>query len=120
MTGSTPDVIDPHAETSSYAEDLEDIALGDDYALTANYVDMVVDAADRGDSDRLRELVHALRAEDVADLMGFLSADYREDIIPLLDAVLVHLPARTSTEQPHSLEEEDDEEGGTPVDWSPI
>ena len=80
MTGSTPDVIDPHAE------DLEDIALGDDYALTANYVDMVVDAADRGDTARLRALVHALRAEDVADLMGFLSADYREDIIPLLDA----------------------------------
>lgn len=79
MTGSTPDVIDPHAE------DLEDIALGDDYALTPTYVDMVVDAADRGDLDRLKVLVQALRAEDVADLMGFLSADYREEIIPLLD-----------------------------------
>lgn len=67
-------------------EDIEDLALGEDYALNADFVDMVIDAADRGDSARLRELIDALRPEDVADLMGFLSADYREDIIPLLDA----------------------------------
>jgi len=67
-------------------EDLEDLALGDDYALNPAYVDMVIDAADRGDAERLRELVGALRSEDVADLMGFLTADYREEIIPCLDS----------------------------------
>jgi magnesium transporter len=66
-------------------EDLEDLALGDDYALNPEYVEMVVDAADRGDDERLRELVAALRSEDVADLMGFLTADYREQVIPQLD-----------------------------------
>jgi magnesium transporter len=66
-------------------EDLEDLALGDDYALNPDYVDMVVDAADRGDTERLRELVHALEPADVADLMGFLSAGYREAVIPVLD-----------------------------------
>ncbi|HYE46894.1 MAG TPA: magnesium transporter [Caulobacter sp.] len=66
-------------------EDLEDLALGDDYALNPEYVEMVIDAADRGDDERLRELVGALRSEDVADLMGFLTADYREQVIPQLD-----------------------------------
>jgi magnesium transporter len=33
----------------------------------------------------LRELVHALDPADVADLMGFLSAAYREEVIPVLD-----------------------------------
>jgi len=36
-------------------EDLEDLALGDDYALNPAYVDMVIDAADRGDAERLRD-----------------------------------------------------------------
>jgi magnesium transporter len=75
-----------HPDAPVEPEDIEDIALGDDYALNAHFVDMVIDAADRGDTARLRELVHALRAEDIADLMGFLSADYREEIIPLLDS----------------------------------
>ncbi|HZZ36578.1 MAG TPA: magnesium transporter [Caulobacteraceae bacterium] len=66
------------------AQDLEDLALGEDYALNPEFVEMVVDAADRGDTGRLRELVGALHPADVADLMGFLSADYREEIIPLL------------------------------------
>ena len=69
----------------SVVEDLEDLALGDDYALNPEYVDMVVDAADRGDTERLRELVHALEPADVADLMGFLSSGYREAVIPVLD-----------------------------------
>ena len=64
------------------AEDLEDLALGEDYALNAEFVDMVVDAADRGDGARVSELMAALHPADVADLMGFLSADYREEIIP--------------------------------------
>jgi magnesium transporter len=65
-------------------EDIEDLALGDDYALNAAFVEMVVDAADRGDVARLRELTGALHPADVADLMGFLSADYREELIPLI------------------------------------
>jgi magnesium transporter len=64
------------------AADLEDLALDEDYALTANFVDMVIDAADRGDGRRLAELVTALRPADVADLMGFLTGDYRAEIVP--------------------------------------
>jgi flagellar motility protein MotE (MotC chaperone) len=76
------DTLFPKAATP---EELEDLALGDDYALNPEYVEMVVDAADSGDTKRLRELVGALEPADVADLMGFLSADYREEVIPLLD-----------------------------------
>lgn len=65
-------------------EDLEDLALRDDYALNPAYVEMVVDAADRSDTKRLRELIDALHPADVADLMGFLSSTYREELIPLL------------------------------------
>ena len=72
----------PKSETP---EELEDLALGEDYALNPEYVEMVIDAADSGDSKRLRELVGALEPADVADLMGFLTADYREQVIPLLD-----------------------------------
>jgi len=67
-------------------EDLEDLALGDDYALNPEYVEMVIDAADRNDEARLRELLGALHAADVADLMGFLTAEYREDVIKYLDS----------------------------------
>jgi magnesium transporter len=65
-------------------EDLEDLALRDDYALNPAYVEMVVDAADRSDTKRLRELIDALHPADIADLMGFLSPAYREELIPLL------------------------------------
>jgi len=67
------------------AEDLEDLALRDDYALNPAFVEMVIDAADRNDGARLRELLAALHPADVADLMGFLTADYREEVIPNLD-----------------------------------
>ncbi len=82
----TDDVLDdiPLAKSET-PEELEDLALGEDYALNPEYVEMVVDAADSGDAKRLRELVGALDPADVADLMGFLTADYREQIIPLLD-----------------------------------
>ncbi len=83
MTGPSGDAANAPSAIDD-VQDLEDIALGENYELTATYVDMVIDAADKGDVERLRELVHALRPEDVADLMGFLSSDYREDIIPLL------------------------------------
>ncbi len=66
------------------AEALEDFALGDDYALNPEFVDMVVDAADLGDGLRLRELLTALRPADVADLMGFLTAEARSQVIPWL------------------------------------
>jgi magnesium transporter len=65
-------------------EDLEDLALRDDYALNPAFVEMVVDAADRGDTARLRELIDALHPADIADLMGFLSAAYREELAPLI------------------------------------
>src|ERR1700723_2911277 len=68
------------------AADLEDLALDEDYALPAAFVEMVIDAADRGDGARLAELRGARRPADVADLMGFLTGDYREQIVP-------HLPA---------------------------
>ena len=67
---------------SAVPEDIEDMALGDDYALTSDFVRMVVDAADRGDGARVKELMAALHPADVADLMGFLSAEDREQIIP--------------------------------------
>jgi magnesium transporter len=67
-------------------EDLEDLALNDDYGLNPEYVERVIDAADRGDEERLRDLVEALHPADVADLMGFLSPAYREALIPLLSA----------------------------------
>ena len=70
----------------SDSPDLVDLALDEDYALTAAFVDMVIDAADRGDGPRLAELVAALRPADVADLMGFLTEDYRAEVVP-------HIPA---------------------------
>lgn len=62
-------------------EAIEDFALRDDYALNPEYVQMVVDAADRGDRPRLRELVEALRPADVADLMGFVPPLLRAQLI---------------------------------------
>jgi magnesium transporter len=79
MAGRT-NLSDNEAEVGE-EPDLEDLALGEDYALSADFIDMAIDAADRGDSARLRELLEALRPADVADLMGFLSSDYREEII---------------------------------------
>jgi magnesium transporter len=76
----TPASANPEAE-----EDLEDLALGEDYSLNPEFVPMVADALDRGDTERLRELLAALRPEDVADLMGFLSAKDREELLPHLD-----------------------------------
>ena len=68
------------------AAQIEEFALQDDYALNPQYISLVIDAADRGDGLRLRELLDALRPADVADLLGFLSEDYREQIIPWIPA----------------------------------
>ncbi|MBP7648824.1 MAG: magnesium transporter [Phenylobacterium sp.] len=83
------DVLDLRASrqslTSAEVEDLEDLALGEDYALNPDFVAMVVDAIDRGDAERLRELLAALHPADVADLMGFLSSDHRSEVVAHLD-----------------------------------
>jgi magnesium transporter len=75
-------------------EQIEDFALSDDYALNPQYISLVIDAADRGDGMRLRELIGALHPADVADLLGFLSEDYREEVIPWIpsDALSDILP----------------------------
>jgi len=90
MTRDIAELTDDALDTAPFPkaalpEDLEDLALGDDYALNPEYVEMVIDAADSGNTERLRELVGALEPADVADLMGFLSSAYREEVIPLLD-----------------------------------
>src|SRR5580698_8153194 len=79
MSRETAELSDEHKPAET---DLENLALDEDYALTAAFVDMVIDAADRGDGARMAELVGALRPADVADLMGFLTAGYREEIVP--------------------------------------
>ena len=82
MTRESADLTE---ESQRPVEDLEDLALRDDYALDPAYIEMVIDAADRNDGKRLRELVDALHPADVADLMGFVTAEYREEIIPHLN-----------------------------------
>src|SRR3569833_178213 len=80
-------------------EDLEDLALGEDYSLNPAYVPMVVDARDRGDAERLRVLLGALHPADIADLMGFLSADDREELAPHLEPeILGEVLAELDTE----------------------
>ncbi|HEY4030255.1 MAG TPA: magnesium transporter [Caulobacteraceae bacterium] len=90
MTQHGPDATAPELEkdleAQVRAEHLEDLALEDDYGLNPRYVERVIDAADRGDEEHLRELVAALHPADVADLMGFLSPAYRESLVPLLDS----------------------------------
>ena len=46
----------PPAQSSP--ENLEDLALEEDYALSAEFVRMVVDAADRRDTVRVLSLIH--------------------------------------------------------------
>lgn len=81
MVRETDDLTD----VADVEEDLEDLALEDDYALNPEFVSDVADALDRGDAERLRELLGALHPADIADLMGFLAADDREELIPHLD-----------------------------------
>jgi magnesium transporter len=81
MSRETDDLVD----VAEADEDLEDLALEDDYALNPEFVSDVADALDSGNAERLRELLSALHPADVADLMGFLSASDREELIPHLD-----------------------------------
>jgi magnesium transporter len=85
MSDRRIDLTDDAALAESTGRTLEDLALRDDYALNPAYVAWVVDAADRDDPERLRELLDALHPADVADLMGFLSAEYREQLLPIID-----------------------------------
>jgi len=105
-------------------EDLEDLALEEDYSLNPEFVPMVADALDRGDAERLRELLGALHPADIADLMGFLSAEDREALLPHLDPetlgeilseldtdireeVLEHLPSATLVKALGEMESDD-------------
>jgi magnesium transporter len=105
-------------------EDLEDLALEENYELNPDYVPMVVDALDRGDAERLRELLGALHPADIADLMGFLNAEDREELIPHLDPemlgevladldteireeILEHLPPATLAKALGEMESDD-------------
>lgn len=73
---STPTPIAPQPD-----DDIEHIALDEDYVLTAAFVEKVVDAADDGDGLRLRSLLEDLHPADVADLMGFLTAEHRGVVV---------------------------------------
>jgi len=120
MVRETDDLTD----AADLEEDLEDLALEDDYALNPEFVSDVADALDRGDAERLRELLSALHPADVADLMGFLSADAREELIPHLDPetlaeilseldseiredVLEHVPSATLAKAIGEMESDD-------------
>ncbi len=85
MSRETDDLAELADRPAEVEEDLEDLALDDDYALNPAFVSDVADALDRGDAERLRALLSALHPADVADLMGFLSASDREELIPHLD-----------------------------------
>ncbi|WGM30632.1 magnesium transporter [Brevundimonas sp. NIBR11] len=107
-----PDVIEDHE------------ALDEDYVLTASFVEKVVDAADDGDGIRLRSLLEDLHPADVADLMGFLTAEHRAvvvlwlppellaDTLPELDdgireEVLERVPNATLAEALQELDSDD-------------
>lgn len=86
-----PDVIEDHA------------ALDEDYVLTPGFVEKVVDAADDGDGMRLRSLLEDLHPADVADLMGFLTAEHRAVVVLWLPPELL---AETLPELDDGIREE--------------
>jgi len=66
---------------SAPEDEIEHVALDEDYVLTAAFVEKVVDAADDGDGLRLRGLLEDLHPADVADLMGFLTVEHRAVVV---------------------------------------
>lgn len=78
-------------------------ALDEDYVLTAAFVEKVVDAADDGDGMRLRSLLEDLHPADVADLMGFLTAEHRGVVVLWLPPELL---AETLPELDDGIREE--------------
>lgn len=87
----------PEIETEDH------VALGENYALTASFVEKVVDAADDGDGMRLRGLLEDLHPADVADLMGFLTAEHRAVVVQWLPPDLL---AETLPELDDGIREE--------------
>ena len=86
------------------ATDNEDhAALDEDYVLTPQFVEKVVDAADDGDGVRLRSLLEDLHPADVADLMGFLTAEHRAVVVLWLPPELL---AETLPELDDNIREE--------------
>jgi magnesium transporter len=65
------------------------LALDEDYVLTAAFVEKVVDASDDGDGLKLRSLLEDLHPADVADLMGFLTAEHRAVVVLWMPADLL-------------------------------
>ena len=78
-------------------------ALDEDYVLTPQFVEKVVDAADDGDGMRLRSLLEDLHPADVADLMGFLTAEHRAVVVLWLPPELL---AETLPELDDGIREE--------------
>ncbi|MBU1324017.1 MAG: magnesium transporter [Alphaproteobacteria bacterium] len=78
-------------------------ALDEDYVLTPAFVEKVVDAADDGDGMRLRDLTEDLHPADVADLMGFLTAEHRGVVVQWLPPDLL---AETLPELDDGIREE--------------
>jgi len=78
-------------------------ALDEDYVLTASFVEKVVDASDAGDGTKLRSLLEDLHPADVADLMGFLTAEHRAVVVLWLPADLL---AETLPELDDNIREE--------------
>ena len=71
------------------SDEIEHVALDEDYVLTPGFVEKVVDAADDGDGIKLRSLLEDLHPADVADLMGFLTAEHRNVVVLWLPADLL-------------------------------
>lgn len=82
---------------------IEHEALDEDYVLTPAFVEKVVDAADDGDGLRLRGLLEDLHPADVADLMGFLTAEHRAVVVVWLPPELL---AETLPELDDGIREE--------------
>lgn len=68
---------DAAASLTPVDDAVEHVALDEDYVLTPAFVEKVVDAADDGGGLGLRGLLEDLHPADVADLMGFLTAEHR-------------------------------------------
>jgi magnesium transporter len=79
----------------SLDDDIDHDALDEDYVLTASFVEKVVDASDAGDGLKLRSLLEDLHPADVADLMGFLTAEHRAVVVLWLPADLCWSASRT-------------------------
>jgi magnesium transporter len=87
----------------SLDDDIDHDALDEDYVLTASFVEKVVDASDAGDGLKLRSLLEDLHPADVADLMGFLTAEHRAVVVLWLPADLL---AETLPELDDNIREE--------------